>query len=61
VNSAVVWALADNDGAVGFYQHLSGAIVTQCRKPFFGQTVNEIAFGWRDIGILANLTPRLRG
>jgi GNAT superfamily N-acetyltransferase len=61
VGAAVVWALADNAAAIGFYEHLSGEIVSQCRKPFFGETVNEIALGWRDIGVLANLTPRLRG
>jgi ribosomal protein S18 acetylase RimI-like enzyme len=61
MGAAVVWALADNQGAIGFYEHLAGEMVTQCRKPFFGETVNEVAIGWRDIAALANLTPRLRG
>jgi GNAT superfamily N-acetyltransferase len=61
MNGAVVWALAGNEGAVAFYRDLAGAVVTRCPKPFFGRTVDEIALGWPDIGVLANLTPRLRG
>jgi ribosomal protein S18 acetylase RimI-like enzyme len=60
VDAAVVWALAANAAAIGFYEHLAGELVTQCRRPFFGETVSEVALGWRDIGRLANLTPRLR-
>jgi ribosomal protein S18 acetylase RimI-like enzyme len=60
VNSAVVWALAANRKAIGFYQHLSGSILMQARKPFFGELVNEIALGWTDIGGLATMTPTFR-
>ena len=60
MDSALVWALATNRAAVGFYQHLSGSILMQARKPFFGETVNEIALGWRDLKGLANMTPSCR-
>ena len=60
MDSALVWALATNRAAVGFYQHLSGSILMQARKPFFGETVNEIALGWRDLKGLANTTPSCR-
>jgi GNAT superfamily N-acetyltransferase len=53
MNSALVWALATNQPAIGFYQHLSGSILTRCRRPFFGDSVDEIALGWRDISVLA--------
>jgi ribosomal protein S18 acetylase RimI-like enzyme len=58
--TALVWALASNRPAIGFYQHLSGSILMQARKPFFGESVNEIALGWRDLRILSSMTPTLR-
>jgi ribosomal protein S18 acetylase RimI-like enzyme len=61
MDSALVWALADNHRAVGFYQHLAGSIVMECRKPFFGESLNEIALGWRDLSSLAELSWKLRG
>jgi GNAT superfamily N-acetyltransferase len=60
IESALVWALATNRSAVGFYQHLGGSILMQARKPFFGEAVNEIALGWRDLRGLANMTPTVR-
>jgi ribosomal protein S18 acetylase RimI-like enzyme len=57
VKSTLVWALATNQSAIGFYQCLSGSILMRCQKPFFGEPVNEIALGWRDIDVLARL-PR---
>jgi ribosomal protein S18 acetylase RimI-like enzyme len=57
VGSALVWALATNQAAIGFYQTLSGSILMRCQKPFFGEVVDEIALGWRDIDALARL-PR---
>ena len=60
VNSALVWALAGNRKAIGFYQHLSGSILMQARKPFFGEVVNEIALGWTDLTELAATTPTVR-
>jgi ribosomal protein S18 acetylase RimI-like enzyme len=55
--STLVWALASNKPAIAFYQHLAGAILTDRRQPFFGEAVNEIALGWRDIDMLAGI-PR---
>jgi GNAT superfamily N-acetyltransferase len=60
MESALVWALATNRSAIGFYQHLGGSILTRARKPFFGQSVDEIALGWRDLRVLASVTPRRR-
>ncbi len=60
LETALVWALSSNLSAVGFYQHLSGSILMQARKPFFGESVNEIALGWRDLRILASMTPTFR-
>jgi hypothetical protein len=60
MESALVWALSSNRSAVGFYQHLSGSILMQARKTFFGESVNEIALGWRDLRVLASMTPTVR-
>jgi ribosomal protein S18 acetylase RimI-like enzyme len=55
--SALVWALATNSPAIAFYQHLAGSILADRRQPFFGEAVDEIALGWRDLDILAGM-PR---
>jgi ribosomal protein S18 acetylase RimI-like enzyme len=60
INSALVWALADNEPAVGFYRRLAGAFLMESRKPFFGETVTEVALGWRDLGSLTELSWKLR-
>jgi GNAT superfamily N-acetyltransferase len=60
IGAALVWALAANDRAVGFYRHLSGTMLLESRMPFFGETVAEIAFGWRDITSLTELSWKLR-
>jgi ribosomal protein S18 acetylase RimI-like enzyme len=60
MDSALVWALAENRRAVGFYQHLDGAILTQSRRPFFGEPVDEIALGWRDLSRLSGMSWNTR-
>jgi ribosomal protein S18 acetylase RimI-like enzyme len=60
VKSALVWALASNRPAIGFYEHLGGAFLVRARKPFFGQPVEEVALGWQDIETLTGVTPRGR-
>jgi len=60
MSSALVWALATNRGAIGFYEHLGGQVLLRARKPFFGEPVEEIALGWRDIDALIGVTPRAR-
>ena len=58
MKSALVWALATNRAAIGFYEHLGGEVLLRARKPFFGQPVEEIALGWRDIETLTRVTPQ---
>jgi GNAT superfamily N-acetyltransferase len=59
MDSALVWALATNRSAIGFYRHLGASILMQARKPFFGESVNEIALGWRDLEMLAGTSRKL--
>ncbi len=59
--SALVWALTGNRPAIAFYRRLSGAIMAQTKRPFFGETVTETALGWSDIGVLAGMSRNLKG
>jgi len=60
MESALVWALATNRSAIGFYQRLSGSILMRAQKSFFGESVDEIALGWRDLRVLAGMSPLSR-
>ncbi|WP_020173610.1 GNAT family N-acetyltransferase [Methyloferula stellata] len=44
--STVVWALADNDRAMGFYRKLGGKIVRQTQERFGGETRERVAFAF---------------
>ena len=56
MDSALVWALAQNLKAIGFYRRMSGAMLMQCHKPFFGESVSEVALGWRDLSRLTGMS-----
>ena len=47
VKSIVVWALADNEGACGFYKRLGGLPVGSSLEHFGDATLQKIAFGWQ--------------
>jgi ribosomal protein S18 acetylase RimI-like enzyme len=42
----VVWALADNERAIGFYRRLGGRVVRRAHETFGGQERERIAFGF---------------
>ena len=42
----VVWALADNARAIGFYRRLGGRVVRRAHETFGGQERERIAFGF---------------
>jgi ribosomal protein S18 acetylase RimI-like enzyme len=44
--TAVVWALADNDRAVGFYERLGGRVLRRAHETFGGQERERVAFGF---------------
>jgi ribosomal protein S18 acetylase RimI-like enzyme len=46
VKSLVVWALADNEVACGFYRRLGGQLVDSTVERFGKTTLQKIAFGW---------------
>jgi ribosomal protein S18 acetylase RimI-like enzyme len=44
--SLVVWALTDNEPAVGFYRALGGKPVARSGEKFGSKTLDKIAFAW---------------
>src|SRR5947209_4403431 len=44
--STLVWALADNERALGFYEHLGGAVVRRAQERFGDEVRGRIAFGF---------------
>jgi ribosomal protein S18 acetylase RimI-like enzyme len=47
MKSLVIWALSDNDNAVGFYQALAGRPVARSSERFGARTLDKVAFGWQ--------------
>jgi ribosomal protein S18 acetylase RimI-like enzyme len=45
--SLLVWALADNSRAIGFYEKLGGSIVRRAQERFGAETRDRVAFGFR--------------
>ena len=46
LRSTLVWALADNDRALAFYERLGGRIVRQAQERFGPESRGRIAFGF---------------
>lgn len=44
--SVLVWALADNDRALGFYRRLGGRVVREAEERFGDETRGRVAFGF---------------
>jgi ribosomal protein S18 acetylase RimI-like enzyme len=47
MKSLVIWALSDNDSAVGFYRALAGRPVARSSERFGARTLDKVAFGWQ--------------
>ncbi|MBV8473376.1 MAG: GNAT family N-acetyltransferase, partial [Hyphomicrobiales bacterium] len=45
-SSFVVWALADNERALGFYRRLGGKIVRRAPEQFGAETRERVAFAF---------------
>jgi ribosomal protein S18 acetylase RimI-like enzyme len=46
LQSLVVWALSDNEPAVGFYRALAGKAVARSSERFGARVLDKIAFAW---------------
>src|SRR6266566_10123973 len=46
MSSLVVWALSDNENAVGFYRNLGGRAVARSSERFGGKVLDKVAFAW---------------
>jgi ribosomal protein S18 acetylase RimI-like enzyme len=45
-NSTIVWALSDNERAIGFYTHLGGRVIREAHERFGVETRARIAFAY---------------
>lgn len=52
VNSMLLWVFADNRPARGFYEALGGVPVAEDGFELGGAWLVEVAYGWRDLGVL---------
>lgn len=52
-NSMLVWVLEENPSR-GFYEKMGGKKVDRKTLTISGKVLNEIAYGWEDIGLLKN-------
>jgi ribosomal protein S18 acetylase RimI-like enzyme len=52
IRSASVWVFRDNPGACRFYEKLGGVKTEQGVWNGFGVTLADVAYGWRDVGVL---------
>ena len=48
LKSLVVWALSDNEPAVGFYKALGGRAVARSSERFGPKSLDKVAFGWQN-------------
>ena len=46
LKSLVIWALSDNEPAVGFYKALGGRAVARSSERFGQKSLDKVAFGW---------------
>jgi hypothetical protein len=48
----LLWVFADNQPARGFYESLGGIPVAEDGFELGGAWLVEVAYGWRDLGVL---------
>lgn len=46
LKSMVIWALSDNESAVGFYRGLGGRMVARSSEQFGPKSLDKVAFAW---------------
>jgi ribosomal protein S18 acetylase RimI-like enzyme len=46
LKSLVIWALSDNEPALGFYRALGGRGVARSSETFGAKALDKVAFGW---------------
>ncbi|ESR26011.1 GNAT family N-acetyltransferase [Lutibaculum baratangense] len=46
LKGTIIWALADNSPACGFYKRLGGATVARAYESFADRRLEKLAFGW---------------
>ncbi len=49
LDSLVIWALTENDNAMGFYEALGGRKVARSTEKFGDKVLDKTAFGWGEL------------
>ncbi|MED2799759.1 GNAT family N-acetyltransferase [Bacillus thuringiensis] len=52
IESMMVWVMKKNKSGLGFYERMGGEEYLRRKNAFGGMTVDDVAYGWRDISIL---------
>jgi ribosomal protein S18 acetylase RimI-like enzyme len=52
IDSALVWVLADNKQAIGFYERLGAKLLHEQTIEIGGASLRELAYGWKDLSPL---------
>lgn len=52
LDSISVWVLADNGRGRGFYEAMGGVLAARRQIVLAGQSLDEVAYGWTDLGKL---------
>ncbi|MDI3469629.1 MAG: GNAT family N-acetyltransferase [Pseudolabrys sp.] len=47
LRSLVIWALSDNEPAVGFYRSMGGRAVARSSEKFGDKTLDKVAYAWQ--------------
>jgi ribosomal protein S18 acetylase RimI-like enzyme len=52
VGSMLLWVLAENRSARGFYESLGGVLLAEDGFELGGAWLSEVAYGWKDLDVL---------
>ncbi|NDJ55359.1 MAG: GNAT family N-acetyltransferase [Chloroflexi bacterium] len=52
--SMMVWVLADNAQAIGFYEHMGGELIAEGIHTIGGVDLKKVAYGWPDLEKILN-------
>lgn len=58
LDSLSVWVLADNKQGRGFYEAMGGVLAGRRQVSIGEQSLDEVAYGWTDLGTLIRERPR---
>ncbi|MGO4886177.1 GNAT family N-acetyltransferase [Anaerobacillus sp. MEB173] len=52
ITSIMVWVMEQNKYGLGFYESMGGKEYFRRKSEFGGMTVDDVAYGWKDVSVL---------